>query len=66
MSNYGLIFVMVKFIDKLPDKMKNTYNILPKLKMAFNNLFHFFEKNLSNAVAAINSAFTFDDIDFYQ
>lgn len=66
MSNYGLIFVMVKFIYKLPDKMKNTYKILPKLKMAFNSPFHFFEKTLSNAVGAINSAFTFDDIDFYH
>ncbi|SEM56110.1 hypothetical protein SAMN05421856_104188 [Chryseobacterium taichungense] len=46
--------------------MKNTYNILPKLKIAFNSPFHFFEKTLSNAVGAINSAFTFDDIDFYQ
>lgn len=46
--------------------MKKTYKILPKLKIAFSNPFLFFEKNISNAVEAINSAFTFDDIDFYQ
>lgn len=46
--------------------MKNTYSLLPKIKIAFNNPFHFFEKNISNAVEAINSAFTLDDVDFYQ
>lgn len=46
--------------------MKNTYNLLiPHLKGAFNNPFNFFEENISTAVEAINSAFTFD-IDFYQ
>ncbi|MEC3877136.1 hypothetical protein [Chryseobacterium salviniae] len=46
--------------------MKTNYKILPKLKIAFKNPFHFFEKNISNAVEAINSAFTFDDVDFYK
>jgi hypothetical protein len=46
--------------------MKNTSSILPKLKIAFNTPFRFFEKNISNAVEAINSAFTLEDIDFYQ
>jgi len=47
--------------------MKTTYNIfIPHLKNAFNNPFKFFERNISNAVEAINSAFTLDDIDFYR
>ncbi|MEA1849856.1 MULTISPECIES: hypothetical protein [Chryseobacterium] len=47
--------------------MKNTYNqLIPHLKNAFSSPFKFFERNLSNAVEAINSAFTFDDIDLYQ
>lgn len=46
--------------------MKNRYKLLiPHLKNAFNNPFNFFEKNISTAVEAINSAFT-SDIDFYQ
>lgn len=59
-------FCYGKIIFKLHNEMKNTYNILPKLKMALNSPFHFFEKTLSNAVGAINSAFTFDDVDFYH
>lgn len=47
--------------------MKTTYKtLIPNLKNALNNPFKFFERNISNAVEAINSAFTFDDIDFYQ
>ncbi len=66
-SNYGLIFVTFKIIYKPPDDMKTTYNtLIPNLKNALNNPFKFFERNISNAVEAINSAFTFDDIDFYQ
>ncbi|MDR6159013.1 hypothetical protein QF023_002529 [Chryseobacterium sp. SLBN-27] len=59
-------FCYVKFILKPVDKMKNTYNLLiPRLKNAFNNPFKFFERNISPAVEAINSTFTFD-IDFYH
>gem|GEM_PF-2049580 len=60
-------FCKLTIIYKPPDDMKTTYNILiPHLKNAFNNPFKFFERNISNAVEAINSAFTFDDVDFYQ
>ncbi|SHE71549.1 hypothetical protein [Chryseobacterium takakiae] len=47
--------------------MKNTYNqLIPHLKNVFNRPFKFFERNISNAVETINSAYTFDDIDLYQ
>jgi hypothetical protein len=61
-----LIFVGLNLF-KPPDDMKNTYNqLIPHLKNVFNRPFKFFERNISNAVETINSAYTFDDIDLYQ